>query len=208
MLSLQFVEIIGFAASGLVFLTFCMQTLLPLRMVATFSNILFIIYAAFAGLAPILILHALLLPVNVWRLSQQLLLRRRIRQTFTQPTDIGKLLPFMTLEKFEPGAVIFDMQDPADRLYVVVEAEVAIDDMEKVVKKGELFGEIGLFSSQGQRTSTVHAVGRVSAAWISRSTAIKIFEDHPDFALMLTKLITSRLIDNQTQLRDMLQAKG
>ena len=206
MLSLQFIELIGFAASALVFLTFCMQTLLPLRLIATFSNILFIIYAGFAGLAPILILHALLLPVNIWSLVQQLQLRGRIRRTFTHPSDISLLMPFMTKEEFEAGSAIFCKGDPANRLYVVVDGKVIIEGIEKTIEKGELFGEIGLFSSQGRRTATAHAVGQVSAAWISQPTVIKIFEDHPDFALALTKLITSRLTENQNKLREQLTA--
>ena len=76
---MEFVELIGFAASALVFLTFCMQTLLPLRLIATASNLLFIAYAWIAGLAPIMILHMLLLPVNIWRLVQQLQMRNRLR---------------------------------------------------------------------------------------------------------------------------------
>jgi hypothetical protein len=42
--------------------------MLALRAFAIASNILFIVYAAGSNLAPILLLHALLLPLNVWSL--------------------------------------------------------------------------------------------------------------------------------------------
>lgn len=203
-MSFQFVELIGFAASALVFLTFCMQTLMPLRLIATASNILFMVYAGFAGLAPIFILHALLLPVNILRLVQQLQLRHRLRNTFSHPPEIELLMPFMTLEEFEPGTEIFHEGGAADRLYVVIEGAVTVDDIGITIGKGGVFGEIGLFSSEGCRTASVQAAGPVSAAWINRPTVIKIFEDHPDFALALTKLIASRLTDNQKNLRDKL----
>lgn len=205
-MSFQFVELIGFAASALVFLTFCMQTLLPLRLIATFSNILFIVYSAFAGLAPILILHALLLPVNIWRLVQQLRLRRRIRSMFLQAPNISTLSPFMTAETFPAGSVIFRAGDTADRLYVVLAGDVLVESVGTTIGQGEVFGEIGLFSLQGQRTATVRAVGPVSVAWIDRGTVMKIFEDHPDFALALTKLIASRLSNNQQDTKDPLSA--
>lgn len=178
-----------------------MQTLLPLRLIATASNVLFIAYAAFAGLDPIFILHALLLPLNIWRMLQQLQLRRSVRNTFVQPIDITKLMPFMTAEIFEDGSEIFQEGDPADRLYIVIDGEVSIDGMDKTIQKGGIFGEIGMFSTDGCRTVSVRAVGRVSTAWISRPMVITIFERHPDFALALTKLITSRMADNQKKLR-------
>jgi hypothetical protein len=41
-----------------------------LRLVALASNVAFIVYGASAGIGPVLLLHALLLPVNAWRLKQ------------------------------------------------------------------------------------------------------------------------------------------
>jgi CRP/FNR family cyclic AMP-dependent transcriptional regulator len=207
-MSFQTVELIGFAASALVFLTFCMQTLLPLRLIAAASNVLFIIYAGVAGLTPILILHGLLFPVNIWRLLQQLKLRRRIASTFSHPPEINLLMPFMTFEKFEAGSQIFSKGDPADRLYVVIEGEVRVEGVEQTIKKGDIFGEIGLFSCKGLRTGTVSAVGQVETTWINRPAVIKVFEDHPDFALALTMLIASRLIENQTTLRNQLESNN
>ena len=63
-------EAIGYLASLLVLTTFCMRHMLALRVVAIASNLAFIGYAAAAGIHPVLLLHALLLPINVWRLWQ------------------------------------------------------------------------------------------------------------------------------------------
>jgi CRP/FNR family transcriptional regulator, cyclic AMP receptor protein len=51
--------------------TFCMRSMNALRWVAIASNLTFIAYACSARLAPVLLLHALLLPINVIRLFQQ-----------------------------------------------------------------------------------------------------------------------------------------
>jgi len=61
---------IGFAAAGLVLATFCMRSMSALRWVAIASNVAFMAYAYLRGLAPVLLLHTLLLPVNVCRLAQ------------------------------------------------------------------------------------------------------------------------------------------
>jgi hypothetical protein len=48
-----------------------MQSMLALRGFAILSNVLFIVYGAGAQLAPIVLLHAILLPINGWSLGRQ-----------------------------------------------------------------------------------------------------------------------------------------
>jgi len=60
----------GYLASGLVVMAFCMKDIIPLRVVALTSNIAFLIYGIALGLAPVWLLHAILLPINGWRLWQ------------------------------------------------------------------------------------------------------------------------------------------
>lgn len=64
------VEMLGYAASLLVLATFCMRDMIALRGLAIASNLAFLGYAALAGVHPVLVLHALLLPMNVWRLVE------------------------------------------------------------------------------------------------------------------------------------------
>ena len=61
---------VGFAAAGLVLATFCMRSMSALRWVAIASNLAFIAYGYLGNLAPVLLLHMLLLPVNICRLAQ------------------------------------------------------------------------------------------------------------------------------------------
>ncbi len=53
----------GYFASALVLAAFCMKTMFPLRAAAICSNIAFIVYAFSDSLYPVLILHAILLPL-------------------------------------------------------------------------------------------------------------------------------------------------
>lgn len=57
-------DAIGYLAAGLVFVTFCMRSMVPLRLVAIASNIAFIAYGHLGQLTPVLVLHGLLLLVN------------------------------------------------------------------------------------------------------------------------------------------------
>jgi len=62
------VEGIGYLAACLVLATFCMKSMDALRLAAIASNMAFIAYGYFEHLAPVLLLHALLLPINIYRL--------------------------------------------------------------------------------------------------------------------------------------------
>jgi hypothetical protein len=60
----------GYMASCLVVIAFCMKDILILRVVAIASNCAFLAYGLGLGLAPVWALHAILLPINCWRLWQ------------------------------------------------------------------------------------------------------------------------------------------
>jgi CRP/FNR family transcriptional regulator, cyclic AMP receptor protein len=62
-------EAIGYLASALVLITFCMRDMTALRCMAIASNLAFIAYGALADVGPVLLLHLLLLPINVLRLA-------------------------------------------------------------------------------------------------------------------------------------------
>ena len=61
-------DMLGYAASLAVLATFLMRTMVPLRLIAILSNILFLGFAYIQNIHPVLVLHMALLPINVWRL--------------------------------------------------------------------------------------------------------------------------------------------
>jgi hypothetical protein len=70
--TMNWVDLLGYIASASVLATFCMSTIVSLRTVAICSNILFATFGALAHVYPVLVLHLILLPVNVFRLAQAL----------------------------------------------------------------------------------------------------------------------------------------
>ena len=70
---MSWVDGLGFCASFAVLASFCMTTIVALRVFALTSNVLFCTYGLFAHLYPVMFLHALLLPINLvklWRLRR------------------------------------------------------------------------------------------------------------------------------------------
>jgi len=70
--------VVGYLAASLVFATFCTTRMVPLRALAIASNIAFIGYGCLGELWPILILHAAMLPMNIHRLRQAVMLERQV----------------------------------------------------------------------------------------------------------------------------------
>ena len=63
-------EMSGYVASTLVLFTFVAKDMRLLRTVAILSNLAFITYGTLAWLPPVLLLHVVLLPLNMARLSE------------------------------------------------------------------------------------------------------------------------------------------
>ena len=194
------IELFGYAASVLVFITFCMKTMVWLRAVAIASNLAFIAYGLGAQLLPILILHGVMLPLNLLRLKEHLWLVRQVRHAVTENPTVEALLPFMHLLKIETGQTIFKKGDPADRLYYVQSGHVLIVEFDKHLREGDIFGEIGLFSEGSLRSATARAMEGSQICEIDRGTVFKIYREHPEFGIAITRLVTDRLIENQNQL--------
>lgn len=92
-------DALGWAASALVLATFCMQGMVALRLTALASNVAFIAYGASAGIDPVLMLHAVLLPLNAWRLAQ----------SRPQATSLTGPVPG---QQQEPGCVLIRFERP------------------------------------------------------------------------------------------------
>jgi hypothetical protein len=78
---------IGYVASALVLTAFGMKDMVNLRIVAICSNVAFIAYAVMLNLPPILVLHVVVLPLNGWRLAQELQRRMVQRSSRTYVPD-------------------------------------------------------------------------------------------------------------------------
>jgi CRP/FNR family transcriptional regulator, cyclic AMP receptor protein len=68
-------DLVGYVAAALVLAAFCMRDMVPLRIAALCSNVAFIAYGVALGLAPVWLLHALLLLMNGGRLLEAVLAR-------------------------------------------------------------------------------------------------------------------------------------
>ena len=99
----------------------------------------------------------------------------------------------LTLDK---GAILFRKGDDADAMFVVAEGELEVVEYGAVLSRGDLLGEIGLFSREAQRTATIRAKTPVTLARISRARLRGLHYDNPGFAYHLTRVIADRLLED------------
>jgi hypothetical protein len=85
-LAMTFSDGIGYVAAALVLFTLCQKRMIPLRLAALGSNLAFLTYCLVFGLAPLWLLHAILLPLNAGRLVEALRLKQLVgREAGTKP---------------------------------------------------------------------------------------------------------------------------
>jgi CRP/FNR family cyclic AMP-dependent transcriptional regulator len=189
-------EASGYIASGLVFLTFCMKTMIALRVIAIGSNIAFIVYGLIADLTPIYLLHTILLPLNIMRLWQSQTLIREVRQAAAGDLSLNWLLPFMKMERRRAGELLFGKGEIADKMYVVSDGVVTVEEIGLDLGEGQVFGEISLFSRDARRTASIRCKTDVTLMAIHRDKVLELYYQNPKFGFYLVQLITERLIEN------------
>ena len=64
------VNYIGSLAALSVLASFCMTTMIPLRILALTSNVLFSLYGLVGHIYPVLVLHVILMPINLIKLVE------------------------------------------------------------------------------------------------------------------------------------------
>ena len=183
-------------AGLLVFSSFFMKTMLPLRLIAIASNVAFIVYAllglrygVFGRVYPILVLHSALLPLNVVRLRQI----RRLIAAVDRASDseaLTSLIPYMTSESYRDGETLFSQGDAADKLYLIADGSVRLPEVGKTLSKGAVFGEVGLFSPHGTRSTSAVCAGDCRLYSIVRDRVLELFYQDPRFGFFLIRLVS------------------
>lgn len=192
---MNFAEAVGYLASGLVLGAFMMRTMIPLRLVGIASNLAFMTYGYFSGLLPVLLLHAILLPLNVYRLYEMIRMTRRVEKAEGNG-DLARLLPFMRSERRAAGATLFRKGDDADSMYLLTEGRILLEELGVHVEPGEMIGEIGLFSARGKRTATAVCTQDCGLHSVSRSKVRELVFQNPGFAFYMIGVITTRLTED------------
>jgi len=185
---------IAWLAAVLVFATFFMKTIVPLRMMAIVSNLAFIAYGLlglgmeiFSKVAPILVLHCSLLPLNLLRLFEVKRSIRAVRSMQGEHATADFLTPYMESRQYAAGSVLFSRGDPADKVFVLASGTVRIVEFDRQLKPGELFGEIGVFNDKATRTGTAVCDEACELFSVSSAKILELFYQDQRFAFQIAR---------------------
>jgi CRP/FNR family transcriptional regulator, cyclic AMP receptor protein len=191
---LDWVNLAGYCASLLVFGAFYMTAMIPLRAIAIASNIAFIAYGFGHHLYPVLILHALLLPLNCLRVLQLRRSIRRVRGECRGHFSNEWLIPLMSRRTFKSGDVLFRLGDPARSMFLILSGSVRVTEIGVALGPGALVGEIGVFAADSCRTGTAFCETDVEVGSISADRALQLYCQDPTFGLYLMRLVIQRML--------------
>ncbi|HXF33012.1 MAG TPA: hypothetical protein VN603_00470 [Candidatus Acidoferrales bacterium] len=128
-------QLIGYVAAALVLATFWMKVPVRLRQVGIASNVAFIVYGIAGHLVPIAVLHAILLPINLFRLAELKKIARRIQHALETDLSMDWLRPMMRSRSLQTGDFLFrkgdeqtDIRDGASFVAVLPHTEASAAD--------------------------------------------------------------------------------
>jgi CRP/FNR family cyclic AMP-dependent transcriptional regulator len=189
-------DLFGYLASFLVFSTFYMKRMTRLRVTAIASNIAFIIYAWLNGLTPILVLHSALLPLNLFRLIELRMIISKVLKASTEDFSMEALLPLMQRRTMDPSDTLFQVNDPANTLYYVLEGTLFLPEVDKELGPGSIVGEFAIFSNAGRRTATAVAKTKCVVMGLTKAAVFSALVQHPQLGIHLLKMVTIRMLEN------------
>lgn len=200
---MNWVDSIGYLAAVLMFSTFYMKKMIPLRAVGASANFVFIVYTLCSylylqrGIWPLFLLHATLLPLNITRMKQMIALVNKVRESSKGHFAIDFLMPYMEKEYFRKGDYLFRKGDESLKMYYVQDGDLRLDEIGVVFTKGDLIGEMGLFSSDQGRSATVVCETDVELLAISKSHVMQLYYQNPKFGFYLVQMIVDRLLERE-----------
>lgn len=197
---------VAWLAAGLVFLSFFMKTIVPLRTIAIGSNVVFIAYAllgiyydVFDKVLPILVLHMALLPLNLRRLEQVKATTRSLHDIKSNQQSIESLVPYMKSEQVPQGQRLFGKGDAANCIYLLRSGTLALPEIGKTLSAGTVLGEVGVFSRQARRTTSAVCLEDCELYSITAEKVMELFYQEPRFGFYIVRLLSQHLAD-QTSL--------
>ena len=108
----------------------------------------------------------------------------------------------MKMERYSSGSTLFCKGDFADRMFVVSAGKLLVEEVDIELGPGDVVGEIGVFSSEQARTSTVRCLSDVELLSIAKQHLAEICFQNPAISFYLLSLITNRLLTDMSIFND------
>lgn len=145
--------------------------------------------------------------LNVDRRGEAIVLARRLEEVRAQQMRQAErgaqvldwLLPHVAHRRFGKGDVIFRKGEPGRELYYIQRGTVVLEEIGVEMGPRDIFGEIGVFAPDHQRTCTARCKTDVDLFCLNSEQVKSIYYLNPQFALHVVHLVAQRLLADRAR---------
>ena len=202
------IELIGYANAVLGVAMLTMRTMIPLRIAGIVHNVVSIIFGSLAGVYPTLLQHAVLLPLNGYRLREMRKLTRSVKEASAGDHSMEWIKPFTTQQNVKAGKVMFRKGDVADCMFFIVSGQFLVRELGITLGNGAVVGELGFIAPDRKRTQTLECIEMGDVLEIDYDTLEQLHFQNPGFGFYFLQLTSARLFDNIGRLQNDLQERN
>jgi CRP-like cAMP-binding protein len=195
----------GIFSSVFLVATYTMRTMIPLRIFGILTNIVLILFSIVTEHYATVVLHAVLLPLNVYRLNQMLQLVRDVRRSVHSDLSMAWLKPFMTERSCAAGDVLFYKDEKAEEMFYIVSGRFQLVELDIELPVGALVGELGMLSPDNRRTQTLECLEGGTVLGVSYQQVEELYVQNPSFGFYFLRLVSARLFQNLGRMEDDVQ---
>jgi CRP-like cAMP-binding protein len=189
-------------ASIFVVATLSMRTMIPLRIFAILTNLVLIGTAIPSHNYPVILVQAVVLVINSYRLHQMLQLVRDVKKSVNSDLSLEWLKPFMTERKCEAGEVLFYKDEKAEDMFYIVSGRFHLVESGIELPVGAIVGEFGMLSPSNARTQTLECVEGGLVLSVSYTKVEELYVQNPAFGFYFLRLFSARLFQNIATLQE------
>jgi CRP-like cAMP-binding protein len=183
-------------ATVFVVATTTMRTMIPLRIFGILSNLVLIVTAIPSHNYLVMLVQALMLVLNSYRLHQMLQLVRDVKRSVNSDLSMEWLKPFMTERKCKAGEILFYKDEKAEDMLYIVSGRFKLIESGIELPVGAIVGELGMLSPSNVRTQSLECTEAGLILSVSYSKVEELYVQNPAFGFYFLKLASARLFQN------------
>jgi len=183
-------------ATVFVIATTTMRTMIPLRVFGILTNLIVIATAIPSRNYLLILVQALVLVVNSYRLHQMLQLVKDVKRSVSSDLSMEWLKPFMTERKCKAGEVLFYKDEKAEDMLYIVSGRFRLVESGIELPVGAIVGELGMLSPSNVRTQTLECLEGGVILSVSYSQVEQLYVQNPAFGFYFLRLTSARLFQN------------
>lgn len=139
--------------------------------------------------------------MNVERRGEAIVLARRLIEVRDQQFDsaargetlVNLLMSNAVCREFPEGRILFKKDEIATELYYIKSGVVSMVELNLDLTDGDVFGELGLFSTLRRRSATALCKTNVTAFVMAEKQVRDLHYNNPQFAWFLASTVATRI---------------